>query len=80
MGKRLALINSGTVCSFFLAKYMKRSARFVVLRFCVDMIYRPDPKQIIHKLYREQLTTGEYLKVCVEIHSVLILQLDPQFY
>ena len=27
-GKKLALINSGMVCSFFLAKYMKRSARF----------------------------------------------------
>ena len=27
-GKRLALINSGMVCSFFFAKYMKCNARF----------------------------------------------------
>ena len=53
---------------------------FVVLRFCVDTIYRPDPKQIIHKLYREQLTSGKWRRVYIEVHSVLIMQLDLQFY
>ena len=68
---------------FFFGKVHEIVHIFVVLRFCVVTIYRPDPKQIIHKFHRfhrEQSTTGKYLRVCVEVHSALILQIDLQFY
>ena len=65
----LALINRGTVCSFFFV--------FVKLTVCLDRICRPGPKKVVRKLKWGTINADKYLGVYQKVPSALVLQSIP---